>query len=69
MISPLLEGNRIFGDVDQNTGLTYGFNPATGESMPGTKMNERDIYSALATALEIEFGGRKTMTAMVRKRP
>ena len=53
MISPRLKGNKIYGGVDANTGLTFGFNGDSGEPMPGTKMKERDIYSVAAAALGI----------------
>jgi hypothetical protein len=67
MISPMLAGNRVFGGVDAATGLTYGFDPATGAPMPNTKMSERDVYSAAAMALGIEFDRRKDFKSMMRK--
>lgn len=66
MISPKLNGNRIFGGVDAATGLTYGFDPQTGEPAPGTKMNERDVYSVAAAALGLNFEGRRPVKALIR---
>jgi hypothetical protein len=66
LISPLLNGNRVFGGLDVNTGLTHGFNPQTGEPVPGTVMREGELYSAVAHALDIDFDGRIDMPALVR---
>ncbi len=67
LISPLLKGNKIYGGVDVNTGLTYGFDPATGAPDPNRKMKEKHIYGAIAHAMGLSFEGRLDYTAMVRK--
>jgi hypothetical protein len=66
LISPLLRGNAVYGGVDRKTLLTYGFDRATGKPDPGVVMREGDVYSAIATALGIEFEGRRDMSALVR---
>ena len=66
LVSPLLKGNAVYGGVDPNTLLTYGFDRATGAPDPGVIMREGDVYSAVASALGIEFAGRRDMSAMVR---
>ena len=66
MVSPLLNGNKIDGGGDAATGLTYGFNPQTGAPDPNRKMKEKDIFSAVAQALGLEFQGRQNMSAMVK---
>lgn len=66
LISPLLRGNRVYGGVDPDTCLTYGFDPATGEAQPGTSLYEGHVYSAVAHALGIDFPGRIDMPCMVR---
>lgn len=66
LISPLLKGNAVYGGVDPNTLLTYGFDRATGQPDPGAIMREGDVYSAIAMALGIEFEGRRDMAALVR---
>lgn len=66
IISPLLRGGRVYGDVDPATGLTFGFNRATGAAEPGTLMHEGDVYSVLAQALDIDFAGRRDIPTMVR---
>lgn len=65
-ISPLLAGNRVFGGVDQTTGLTYGFDRMTGDPAPGVKMKEADIYSVIATAFDLEFERRTDVKVMMR---
>ncbi|MFW7378708.1 MAG: hypothetical protein ACOH5I_07875 [Oligoflexus sp.] len=67
MISPMLNGNRVFGGVDAATGLTYGFDPVSGQPAPNTKMHEKDIYAAVAHAMGINYQGRRDFPAMVRK--
>jgi hypothetical protein len=66
VISPLIKGNRIYGAVDPKTGLTFGFDPRTGEPNPSTKFFEGDVYSLLAHALDIPFAGRRDFPAVVR---
>jgi hypothetical protein len=66
IVSPLVRGGRIYGDVDPATGLTFGFNRATGVAEPGTLLHEGDVYSVVAQALDIDFTGRLDIPAMVR---
>ncbi len=65
LLSPLLRGNRVFGGVDPATLLTYGFDGRTGEPNPGAVMREGDIYSLIAQAMEIDFPGRRDMSAVI----
>jgi hypothetical protein len=66
VVSPLVRGNRIYGGVDPETALTYGFDRTTGDPVPGSNMHEGDVYSAVAHALDINFDGRLNMPAIVR---
>ncbi|MEM9102674.1 MAG: hypothetical protein AAGB12_10155 [Pseudomonadota bacterium] len=66
LISPFINGNRVYGGVEPNSALTYGFNPTTGEPAPGTLMKEGDIYSAICHAMDIDFQGRKDFPAVVK---
>lgn len=66
MLSPMLVGNKVYGGVDASTGLTYGFDPATGAPAPGTHMTERDVYSMAATALGIDFERRRAFKNVLR---
>lgn len=66
IVSPLIKGNRVFGGLDKETGLTYGFDPATGEADPGRVMSEGDIYSLVAQAMGVSFDGQTDMSALLR---
>lgn len=66
VISPLIHGNRVYGGVDPETCLTYGFDPVSGEPQPERNMREGDIYSAICHALGIDFPGRTDFPALVR---
>ena len=66
IVSPFINGNRVFGGLDSNTALTYGFDRQSGAPAPGTYMKEGDVYSAICQALDIEFQGRRDVPAMMR---
>ena len=66
-ISPMLNGNKVYGGVDATTGITFGYNADTGEPDPASLKNEKDVYSAVAHGLGISFEGRKDQNAMVKK--
>lgn len=66
IISPLVKGGRVYGGVDPNTGLTFGFDRNTGEPRPGTLMTEAEIFGAVAHALGVSFPGRIDMPALVK---
>lgn len=66
IVSPLVKGNRVYGGVDKNTALTFGFDPVTGEPTPNVNMHEGDVYSALAHALDIKFTGRRDFPSFVK---
>jgi len=65
LLSPMLQGNRVFGGVDPGTLMTYGFNRQTGAPEPGTLMREGDIYSLIAQAMGIDFPGRRDMSVVL----
>lgn len=67
MISPLLQGNKIFGGIDPATALTYGFDPVTGEPDKNRNMKEKDCYGVLAQTLGLDFRGRSNYKSMIRK--
>jgi len=66
LVSPLLNGGRIYGGIDKSTLLTHGFDPLSGDATPSTVMREGHIYSAVCQALGVDFPGREPMTAMMR---
>jgi hypothetical protein len=57
--SPFVNGNKVLGGVDPATGLTYGFDPEdpNGVPQPGGWMTEKQIYSGILHALEIDTSG------------
>ncbi len=65
LLSPLLKGNRVFGGIDPQTLLTYGFDGRTGEARPDALMREGDIYSLIAQAMDVDFAGRRDMSAVL----
>jgi hypothetical protein len=65
IVSPLLQGNRVFGGIAPRTCLTYGFDGKTGEPDTSRTMSEGHIYSAIAHALDIEFPERYDMSAVL----
>jgi hypothetical protein len=66
LVSPLVKGGRVFGGVDPDTGLTYGFDPVSGAPRPETLMSEAQIFSAVAQAMDAPFQGRINMSAVVK---
>jgi hypothetical protein len=66
LISPLLKGNAVYGGVDPLTGLTHGFDPATGAPDKTRKMDERDVYGIVAQALGVEVPEGRSYPAVVR---
>jgi hypothetical protein len=66
MISPLLNGGRVYGGVDPSTGLTFGFDPQTGAPDTGRIFREGDVYSVVADALDVDFAGRASFPCMIR---
>lgn len=64
LLSPLLNGGRVYGTVDPDTLLTSGFDRVTGEP-DGSTLREGDVYSVICQALGVEFLGRQDIPAMV----
>ncbi|MCU0674126.1 MAG: twin-arginine translocation signal domain-containing protein [Myxococcota bacterium] len=65
-VSPRLKGNRVFGGVDPETCLTYGFDGRTGEPRRDEVMREGHLYSLVAHALDVDFAGREDMSGLLR---
>ena len=57
IISPLANGGRLLGGIDPDTGITYGFEPATGAPDRGRQMTEAEIYAGTAQALGVSLDG------------
>lgn len=54
VFSPLVPGDTLLGGVDPDTGMTYGFDPETGEPDTGRTMTETEIFSGLLGALGVD---------------
>jgi uncharacterized protein (DUF1501 family) len=57
LVSPMLKGNTVYGGVDPDTALTYGFDPATGRPEPGRNMTEPELFAGLVQTLGISTSG------------
>jgi hypothetical protein len=57
LFSPLVPGNTLLGGVNPDTGLTFGFDPRTGNPDPSREMAEADIFSGILGALNIDTSG------------
>jgi len=57
VISPLANGNKILGGVDPNTGLTYGFDPTSGEPDRNRETSEAEIFGGVLHALGVDTAG------------
>jgi len=66
LVSPLLRGGRAYGDIDPTSGLTHGFDRATGDPAPGSTMEEGDVYGVVCEALGVGFAGRPSLPSMIR---
>ncbi|MFO0725893.1 MAG: hypothetical protein U1E65_19065 [Myxococcota bacterium] len=69
MVSPLVNGNRVLGGVDPQTGITYGFDGETGNPNPMAQTAEREIYAGVLHALGVDTAGSglPDMRAMRRR--
>lgn len=57
VISPMIQGDRILGGVDPDTGLTYGYDPLTGTPDRGRNMAEVNLYAGILEAMAVDTSG------------
>ncbi|MCG8423390.1 MAG: hypothetical protein MJE77_36280 [Proteobacteria bacterium] len=57
VMSPLVNGNRVLGGVDPNTGLTYGFDLKTGQPDVHRTTQEAEVYAGLLQVLGVSTTG------------
>ncbi|MEM9454069.1 MAG: hypothetical protein AAGF11_07810 [Myxococcota bacterium] len=65
LVSPLLDGNRVWGGIDPDTLLTYGFDLRTGDPDPGILLREGHIYSLVCQAMGVSFDGQHDMSLLL----
>lgn len=66
LLSPRLNGNRVYGGLDPLTGLTYGFDPVSGEPDPQRQLEEGELYSLILGIMGVEFAGQRGFPSVVR---
>jgi uncharacterized protein (DUF1501 family) len=66
LLSPLLKGNAVYGGVDPTTGMTFGFDPATGKPDKMQTMTETDVYGIIAQALDLQTSTPRKYGGVVR---
>lgn len=66
LISPMLKGNSVYGGVDPKTGLTYGFDPATGKADSKRTMTESDVYGIIAQSFGVPVPEGRSYSGVVR---
>ena len=66
--SPMANGNTIYGGVDPNTGLTYGFDPMSGVPDPDRTMTEEELFAGILQVMRVDTSpaGLPNMAALVR---
>jgi hypothetical protein len=67
VVSPLVNGNSVLGGVNPHNGMTYGFDPQTGDAEGpnnpeagdnlGRQMTEAEIYAGIVQALGVDTSG------------
>ena len=57
VVSPMVKGNSVLGGVDPDTGLTYGYDIATGAPDQGANMAERHIYAGILQSMGVDTAG------------
>ncbi len=57
ILSPLVPGGRVLGGVDADTALTYGFDLTTGAPERGRTTSEKELFSGLLSALDVDKTG------------
>lgn len=68
IISPLVNGGRIFGGLDLSTLETYGCDLETGQPTPGRHNDMRDVYAGILHALEVDTQGSGLPAAKALRR-
>ncbi len=65
LLSPMLKGG-LYGGVDPDTLLTYGFDRNTGVKAPGTLMGIEDVFAGIGQTLGTPFPGMEGIPCLVK---
>jgi hypothetical protein len=57
LVSPMIRGNTVFGGVDKDTTLTYGFDLKTGEPDKSRHTSEAEVFSGILDVLGVDTSG------------
>jgi hypothetical protein len=68
MFSPMLNGNRVLGDVDPQTTYTRAFNPETGVVDPNKISNEADNFAGILHTLGVDTANRGLPDARIYRK-
>lgn len=69
VVSPLIQGGRVYGGLDINTLETYGCDVNSGDPTPGRSNGMEDVYAAILQGLNVDLSGSglKSAKMLVRK--
>jgi hypothetical protein len=57
LLSPMLKGGRVLGGVNPDTGLTYGFDLASGAPDMSRQTSEKEVFGGILNALGVVTTG------------
>jgi hypothetical protein len=57
IVSPLINGGRVYGGIDTNTLETYGCDLNTGDPMPGHHNGMQDVYASILQSMNVDTSG------------
>jgi hypothetical protein len=65
IMSPFVNGNSVLGAVDSKSILTHGFDLNSGEPVKGRLTSEKEFYTGVLTAMDVDLtgSGLPTVTA------
>jgi hypothetical protein len=57
LLSPMVKGGRVLGGINPDTGMTYGFDLATGAPEKGRETSEREVFGGILNTLGVTTTG------------
>lgn len=68
-LSPLVNGNRVLGGVDPETGMTHGFDLKTGAEDSSRRTSESELFAGLLQALGVDTSSTNLPDVPAMRRP